>query len=44
MGDIWKCGYLDRAQKRIVEDLTTYSVPRELEDVMQILAAVLTGP
>ncbi len=43
VGDIWKFGYLDREQKRIVEDLTTYSVPRELEDVMQILVAVLTG-
>ncbi len=42
VGDIWKFGFLDREQKRIFEDLTTYSVPRELEDVMQILVAVLT--
>ncbi len=42
IGDVWKFGFLDREEKRITEDLTTYSVPRELEDVMQILVAVLT--
>ncbi len=34
VGDIWKFGFLDREEKRVTEDLTTYSVPRELEDVM----------
>ncbi len=42
VGDIWKFGFLDRREKKITEDSTTYSVPRELEDVMQILVAVLT--
>lgn len=43
VGDIWKFGFLDREEKRITEDLTTYSVPRELERVMEILIAVLSG-
>ncbi len=42
MGDVWKFGFLDRATKRIAEDLNTYSVPTDLEEVVAILAGILT--
>ncbi len=43
IGDVWKFGSLDRAEKRITEDLNTYSVPTVVEQVMQILVAILTA-
>ncbi len=42
MGDVWKFGFLDRAEKRVTEDLNTYSSPKELEAITEILVAVLT--
>ena len=42
MGDAWKFGYLDRGEKRLVEDLNTYGIPNLLEDVVAILLGVLT--
>ncbi len=43
MGDVWKLGFLDRTAGRIVEDLNTCSVPTDLEEVVAILAGILTG-
>ncbi len=42
IGDVWRFGILDRREKRVVEDLNTYSVPTTLNEVLQILFAVLT--
>ncbi len=42
MGDVWKFAFLDRAEKRITEDLNTYGMPTALEEVLQILFAMLT--
>lgn len=42
MGDVWKFGFLDRAEKRVTEDLNTYSVPTDLEEVVEILAGLVT--
>ncbi len=42
MGDVWKFAFLDRAEKRITEDLNTYGMPTALEEVVQILFAILT--
>lgn len=42
MGDVWKFGFLDRAEKRVTEDFNIFSSPRELEAITEILAAVLT--
>lgn len=42
VGDIWKFGFLDRAEKKLTEDLNTYSVPSDLEQVVETLVAVLT--
>ncbi len=41
-GDVWKFGYVDRAEKRIVEDFNTYGVPMLLEDIIRILVALLS--
>ncbi len=43
VGNIWQFGFLDRAEKRIYQDFNTYSVPTDLEEVMQILVALLTA-
>ncbi len=42
MGDVWKFGFLDRAEKVVIEDFNTYSVPKDLEEVLRILAALLS--
>jgi len=40
-GDVWKVGFVDRAEKRVVEDLNTYSVPTDVEDIVRILVTLL---
>ncbi len=40
-GDIWKFGFLDRPRKRVIEDINTYSVPTDLQDVVEILVSIL---
>ncbi len=42
IGDVWKFGLLDRKEKQVIEDLNTYSVPTDLDEVLQILFAILT--
>lgn len=42
VGDFWKLGYLDREEKRLVEDLNVYGVPTQLVEVVRILVGVLT--
>lgn len=41
-GDVWKFCFLDRAEKRITEDLNTYSVPTVVDEVVRILIAILS--
>ncbi len=41
-GNAWKFGFVERAEKRIVEDFNTYGVPTNLEDVLGILVALLS--
>ncbi len=43
VGETWKIGFLDRREKRVVEDLNLYLVPRDLVEVVQILAGILTA-
>ncbi len=40
-GDVWKFGYLERARKRVIEDINTYSVPTNMRDVVEILVGIL---
>ncbi len=41
-GTAWQFGFVERAEKRIVADFNTYTVPRDLEDVVRILVALLS--
>ncbi len=41
-GDGWKFGYVERAEKRIVEDWNVYNVPMYVGDVLGILVALLS--
>ncbi len=43
VGDVWKFGFLDRADRVLTEDLNTYSVPTDVENVVGTLVAVLTA-
>ncbi len=43
VGDVWKFGFLHRAERRLTEDLNTYSVPAHVEDVVETLVAILAA-
>jgi hypothetical protein len=40
-GDIWKFGYLDRAQKVLYKDTNIYAVPSNLELLLSILLGII---
>lgn len=40
-GKIWQLGVLHRQQKLVMQELTCYRVPTDLELLMRILVAVL---
>ncbi len=42
VGNVWQFGFLDRSEKQVTKDITTYGVPDRLEEVFGILAAILT--
>jgi hypothetical protein len=42
-GDIWQFGVLQREDKLVTQDLSLYRVPADLEDLLRILVATLTG-
>ncbi len=41
-GDSWRFGFLDRKARRVTQDLRLYRVPDDIEDLVAILAALLT--
>lgn len=41
IGNVWQFGYLDPQNSRIIQDLSLYRVPADLEDVLKILIAML---
>ena len=41
VGDIWRFAQLHRADKQLTQDLRTYSLPVETENVVRILVALL---
>ncbi len=43
-GNIWQFGVLNREQRQIVQDLSLYRVPDDLEDLQRILIELLTSP
>ena len=43
-GDVWMFGRLDTEKKQIVKDISLYTVPDSLQDVMSILHGIMTTP
>lgn len=41
MGNIWQFGKLDRTQQKIVQDLSLFRIPDDLEDLASILVGIL---
>ncbi len=41
VGDVWKFGFLNRPEQLLTEDLNTYSVPTDVEQVVETLVAIL---
>jgi hypothetical protein len=44
IGDVWQFGLLNRATKQIAQDLQLYRVPADLNELVQIIIAVLKAP
>jgi hypothetical protein len=43
IGNIWQFGILERQPKHVTQDVNLYRVPADLEDLLKILVAILTG-
>jgi hypothetical protein len=41
IGDAWRFGKLDSQQQQIVQDITLYRVPDDLEELMQMLVGIV---
>ncbi|MCP4664699.1 MAG: hypothetical protein GY856_55670 [bacterium] len=42
IGNVWQFGILDRSAKRFTQDFNTYTVPKDLKDILAFLSAILT--
>lgn len=42
IGNVWQFGILDRSAKAFTQDINTYSVPTDVQDVIGFLYAILT--
>ncbi|MEB3231203.1 MAG: hypothetical protein VKJ64_09350 [Leptolyngbyaceae bacterium] len=42
-GEVWRFGKLDGIQKRIIQDITLFTVPDDLESLLRILSGILEG-
>jgi len=43
LGNFWQFSILNRADKRIVQDVNSYTVPTDIEPLLKILVGILTG-
>ncbi len=43
IGNVWQFAMLNRASKVITQDINSYSVPTDLQELLQILIAMLDG-
>jgi len=41
IGDAWRFGRLDSQQQQIIQDITLYRVPDDLEELMQVLVGIV---
>jgi hypothetical protein len=42
IGNAWQFGILERSTRRFTQDINMYTVPKDLEDVLAFLSAILT--
>ncbi|OQY45491.1 MAG: hypothetical protein B6242_10155 [Anaerolineaceae bacterium 4572_78] len=42
VGDIWRFGILNRQTKRITQDMNLFRVPADLDELLQVLLAILS--
>jgi hypothetical protein len=43
IGDAWRFGRLEASQKTIVQDISLYRIPDDLEELTRILIGIITG-
>lgn len=43
MGNVWQFGILDRQARQVAQDFNLYRVPADVEQLLRILIAILTG-
>jgi hypothetical protein len=43
VGNVWQFGILDRTRKLITQDINSYRVPADLQELLAILIAILEG-
>ena len=43
IGDVWRFGRLDRNQKAIVQDISLFKIPDDLENLARVLIGILEG-
>lgn len=41
IGDVWRFGLLEKTARQIFQDVSLYSIPDDLEDLMRILVGIL---
>ncbi len=41
LGDMWRFGFLERQEKRIVQDFNLYPVPSDLENIIRIIVGMV---
>ena len=41
VGDSWRFGVLDRAEKRITQDISQFRIPADLDDLLAVLTGIL---
>jgi hypothetical protein len=41
IGDAWRFGKLDAEQKQIIQDIPLFSIPDDLEQLLQIISGIL---
>lgn len=44
IGDAWRFGYLDAVKRTITQDITLYTIPDDLAQVMGVLVGILEAP
>ena len=43
VGELWRFGVLDRAEKRVFQDISLFRVPDDLEELLSVLVGILNN-